>query len=417
MLITDMNSNAIWHKKSHLQGIPGIECTRNGRLFATFYSGGIKEETGNYCLLVFSDDNGKTWSEPLAVAFYENHRCYDPCLWIDPQGRLWFFWSVMPDHAVYAAICENPDAASDSFLWLEPRLVGHDVMLNKPIVLSTGEWLLPIAVWSEKMYHFMPSKQEERLPFAYISADNGCTFKRLGGAEFDKRSFDEHMFVEREDGTLVMYIRTALGVCQSFSYYGGLHWSNGNDAYINGPDTRFNICRLTSGNWILVYNENSRRRSHLIAKISKDEGKSWEGGLMLDERMNVSYPDSAQSSDGSIYIIYDRERGDNMRTLSDAMKKAREILFARVTEEDILAGRLVDAKSCLRGVVSKLGTYDGLPANPYLECELFSLDEYVDYLWSWGGGKIIQNVTDYGYRCMSINELRLVLLTIVFMRL
>lgn len=79
------------------QGIPSIECTEKGRLFSAFYSGGTTEQLGNYCVLLKSDDGGDTWSEPIAAADAGgSYRCYDPCLWIDPLGRLWFIWAVMP---------------------------------------------------------------------------------------------------------------------------------------------------------------------------------------------------------------------------------------------------------------------------------------------------------------------------------
>ena len=60
---------------------------------------------------VKSDDDGKTWSEPIAAAYRSKlFRCYDPCLWIDPLDRLWFIWALAPNRAVYAAVCDEPDA-------------------------------------------------------------------------------------------------------------------------------------------------------------------------------------------------------------------------------------------------------------------------------------------------------------------
>ena len=57
MLITDKEllkkyttENRIW------QGIPSIETTKNGRIFLTFYSGGTREQYGNYVLLIISHD-------------------------------------------------------------------------------------------------------------------------------------------------------------------------------------------------------------------------------------------------------------------------------------------------------------------------------------------------------------------------
>ncbi len=139
MLITDKNilknytpSKCIW------AGIPSIEVTKNGRTFLTFYSGGTKEEIGNYVIVIVSDD-GKSFSLPVAICQKDGYRCYDPCLWIDPLERLWLTWSRSPDNAVFGAICENPD--SEEITFGKEFLIGKDVMMNKPVVLSTGDWL------------------------------------------------------------------------------------------------------------------------------------------------------------------------------------------------------------------------------------------------------------------------------------
>ncbi len=39
-----------------------------------------------------------------------------------------------------------------------------------------------------------------------------------------------------------------------------------------------------------------KNRSHLTAWLSEDDGKTWRGGLMLDERATVSYPDGFQAA-------------------------------------------------------------------------------------------------------------------------
>jgi hypothetical protein len=38
--------------------------------------------------------------------------------------------------------------------------------------------------------------------------------------------------------------------------------------------------------------------------ISRDGGKTWEGGLMIDPRDNVAYPDCGIGADGFLYIGY-----------------------------------------------------------------------------------------------------------------
>ena len=58
MLITDKKQLDSFLPHTRVwQGIPSIEKTKGGRLFATFYSGDVKENAGNYCVLLQSDDD------------------------------------------------------------------------------------------------------------------------------------------------------------------------------------------------------------------------------------------------------------------------------------------------------------------------------------------------------------------------
>ena len=63
---------------------------------------------------------------------------------------------------------------------------------------------------------------------------------------------------------------------------------------------------------------------------------------MLDERTGVSYPDGFQHPDGTYYIIYDHNRASD-----------REILLARFTEDDVLAGKFQSPRSAERNMVHK----------------------------------------------------------------
>lgn len=71
---------------------------------------------------------------------------------------------------------------------------------------------------------------------------------------------------------------------------------------------------------------------------------------MIDERQDVSYPDAVEDSDGHICIIYDRERG----SFGDPKAQAKEILLAKITENDILSGKGTSNGCYLKRIVSKL---------------------------------------------------------------
>ena len=69
------------------QGIPGIERTAGGRLWATWYGGGPTEGPWNYVMLNTSADDGETWSGlTLVVNPPDPVRAFDPVLWVDPLG-------------------------------------------------------------------------------------------------------------------------------------------------------------------------------------------------------------------------------------------------------------------------------------------------------------------------------------------
>lgn len=369
MLITKKEKLKKFHAENRIwQGIPGIEKTKGGKIFITFYSGNVREDFGNYCVVTKSD-NEKDFSEPIAVAFLEgDNRCYDPCLWIDPLGRLWFIWNTHPDEEVRASICENPDA--DELVWSEDFLIGKGIMLNKPTVLSTGEWLFPIAVWKNGLMYdekFFSKRDENTVigSFVYRTCDYGKTFQKLGFADINDRSFDEHMVLEHENGTLLMLVRTNYGIGAAYSYDKGETWSEGFDSKLGGPNARFFIGRLKSGRILLINHHNYTGRNNLTAFLSDDDGKTFPHTLLLDERDQVSYPDVTEDQNGNIYIVYDRERGSFKKSLEEINACAREVIFAKITEEDILNGKLVSKDSYLKRIADKLYKIPELDQNPF----------------------------------------------------
>jgi len=330
------------------QGIPGIERTKMGKLFVAFYSGGETEGPDNYVVLVTSGDDGNTWSEPILVVDPPGKvRAFDPCLWHDPQGRLWLFWAQSYEFydgrvGVWASVCDQPDA--QHLQWTQPTRIADGIMMNKPTVLASGKWLLPCAVWGYRdlkdgkqftsSHNYLP---EQMYANVFESADNGVSFQRIGYVDMPGRSYDEHMLVEKDNGDIWMLIRTYGGIGWSFSKDGGSTWSEPEADKLTGPCSRFFIRRLKSGNLLLINHHQFTGRNNLSAMLSRDDGNTWEGFLLLDERDNVSYPDGVETEEGLIYIVYDRERF-----------KDREIYMAVFTEEDVLAGQCVTSQARMK---------------------------------------------------------------------
>ena len=320
------------------QGIPGIERAAGGRLWATWYGGGVTEDRHNCVLLDTSGDDGRTWKRALVIDPDRDGpvRAFDPCLWHDPQGRLWLFWAQRGrGRAELMAInTAKPDDRNPT--WSKPRWICDGIMMNKPTVSADGRWLLPVAIWGI-----------EGSARVVESTDRGATWRLLGAANVPKkdRQCDEPMIVQRTDGSLWMLVRTRYGIGQSVSRDGGKSWSEVATTSLVHTAARFFVRRLQGGRLLLVKHappHGARARSHLTAYLSDDEGKTWRGGLLLDERRGVSYPDGVESPEGLIYVIYDFDR-----------QGSKEILMSVFTEEDVLKGKITSAQGRLRVLVNQ----------------------------------------------------------------
>ena len=190
-----------------------------------------------------------------------------------------------------------------------------------------------------------------------------------------------------------MLLRNTGGIAQSVSTNGGQTWSDGS-LYLQGRmfrNKRFFIRRLKSGALLMVRtqgvfilsvlrhfrhrsaltasrsinlwlrnNSPDGKRSHMTAFVSDDDGATWKGGLLLDERES-SYPDGIQAEEGTLFIIYDHQR----YTLNRAGKRGvGSVQIAVFGKEEVRAGKPVTDKMRLRVVTQLQDTDDtsGAPA-------------------------------------------------------
>lgn len=321
------------------QGVPGIECTAKGRLWAVF--GRDVESTRNFQVLKCSDDDGKSWSEvKLLILPRQGTRAMSPAIWSDPHGRLWLFWGQAAGlqdgrYGIWAIHTDEPDAAEPA--WSAPRRLGDGIMLNKPTVIANGDWLLTSSVW----------KADNSIK-VYVSTDKGTTFTLRGTANIAERKMrgpDEPMIIERKDGTPWMMVRMQ-GLAETISRDAGKTWTPVEKIALRHPTSRFFLRRLQSGALLLVKHgglQEKAKREKLMAFISDDDGKTWQGSLMLDECDDVTYPDGVQTKDGTIHIIYDHQR-----------TPLGEVLMATFTEEDVRAGKPASGRARLQMIVDRL---------------------------------------------------------------
>jgi hypothetical protein len=362
-------SEAYSRAKRTCTGVPSIAITRGGRLWVAWYAGTTPAEKIELCpnayvVVSTSGDGGRTCKEVLAIDPDGPGplKSMDPRPWVDPEGRLWIIWHTTINGVSHkyqykkAWAISADDGERETTTWSQPRYIAKGVMLNQPVVLSTGDWLF--AVHDRKSV-------ETGLLKALVSEDHGRTFKVRGKFEVSHHLHAiEPMAVLRKDGSLWMLIRTGnagdmetpQGISESFSTNRGATWSPPMPSAIKHTASRFYIGRLQSGNLLLVKHSSMevdlasvgrKQRRELTAFISQDDGRSWSKGLVIDERIGCSYPDAQQAVDGTIYLTWDFNRS-----------KDQEILLAPFREEDVLAAS--DAATARvksnRRLVSKGGT-------------------------------------------------------------
>lgn len=337
------------------QGIPSITVTPGGRLFAVWYGGGAGEGPENYIMIVISDDKGRTWSGEQWVVDppQKEIRAFDSSLFTAPDGSVHCFWSQCTSsgigdifdgrNGVWHARCANPESDPADFQWSFPERICDGVMMNRAVVLSNGDWALPVSVWHTQKGNVPLENPGAKV---YISSDNGQTFQCRGGVEVppEVATYDEHSVYELADGRLGLLIRKlGGGYYESFSSDGGRSWTPVALSPLPGVSSRGFLGRLSSGRLLAITNDTPSGRRNLTAFLSDDEGKTWRKKLHLDLRDGVSYPDAVQDQEGYIYMICDHDRYG-----------CGEILCFRFTEADIEAGVLLANESFAAAAVSRL---------------------------------------------------------------
>ncbi len=322
-----------------------MEKTGN-RLWASTFTGGPTEpHVDNFIYLKYSDDDGVTWNDFLAVdnlTYPDTTRELDDDLWVDPSGRLWLFYNqtaavwapagVLPSTAHFAVIIDNPTADPSEFNITRTDMLFGGQSRMRPLVISLPgggtQWL--------KAAHMNWTEYTDIM----ASDDEGATWYQKGRAHGTACGAHENSMVELSDGTLMLIKRidSGIGGGLEVSYSGdkGATWSEYESNLprpLRSPGSKTVMIRLNSGHLLLITNDTnngatpSAARDRMTAFLSEDDGMTWRYSLVLDGRNDVSYPDAFQDEDGTIYATWDKGRTIYCETR-----------FCTFTEEDIKRG-------------------------------------------------------------------------------
>jgi predicted neuraminidase len=123
-----------------------------------------------------------------------------------------------------------------------------------------------------------------------------------------------------KDSSLVAYLRDNGPAPQRMqrteSHDKGLTWSIPKDDLLPNPGAGFDVVTLSSGEWVMVFNDQEEGRYNLTVAVSDDEGKTWkwkknvENDTRKEKPTQSHYPSIIAGADGRIHISYSFHRND-----------------------------------------------------------------------------------------------------------
>ncbi|QEG39065.1 sialidase family protein [Roseimaritima ulvae] len=367
------------------QGCPQIEISEGGRLWATWFGSNVQAERApfhhdQFSVISTSADDGKTWKEVFVFDPSEllGGGASDPMLWKDAQGRIRFIglrnidFKGKDEFATSAWEFTMLDPENEHTAWNAPRLLGNKNMsVMKPLIFPDGTILR-----SMDDFKLVGVPNKVRIRFLKEAVDGTPIFVSEMPVDNDA-VFAEQMPIIRKDGSLFTFYRARKGQKFAESFDGGKSWQLGGYYPMQfSINTKCILKTLPSGRVMLVANdvqmkqvdgknvyyytdENGQQqelqkhktaRTRMTAFLSDDDGKTFPHKLLLCDEGQISYPSTTVGKDGAIYIVYDQGRG---------VIGQHTIFVSKISEADILAGKLVNEESYLNNIVSRPSDHGG----------------------------------------------------------
>ncbi len=261
-------------------------------------------EADGAVMLLRSGNDGQTWEEAETIA-----NASMPVLWCGFGGRIWLFYCR--DGALMMRIGNEP-----------ARRIADGSCSSAPVVMRNGMALLPVC-----------TEQDGRIT-VLMSMDKAVSWHpRPSGIVLNEKIRTENpdpVILPYKNGMLAMLLRGTgyqwrwCSVSRDF----GQNWSPLRK-FIYAPDTPSAAAVLPSGRWMTVKNGRLDQElfytpDRLIAYLSEDEGQTWYGDLILDDRAGATDPCICAPGNGSIYIMY-RYRPDDGSVCEVRMVKTGEV--------------------------------------------------------------------------------------------
>lgn len=284
----------------------------NGDLFLVWY-GGEGEYANSTSVWGSRKKKGSAaWSAPRKLAQDPLRALGNGVAWQAPDGKLWLFYVVRFGETWGSSRVAVKVSSDRGETWSDSTMLVLDegwMVRGKPIVLSSGEWLLPL--------YQETGTDRERVPpdttSVFLLHNPKTGVWTPGGRIRSKNGNLQPAPVEIAPGHLLAFCRRGGGygreergfIVRAESRDGGRSWSEGADSEFPNPNSAVELIKLKSGALLLVYNDSMSERTPLVAALSTDGGRTFPRRLTLASgKDSYAYPSAAQMEDGSIYVVY-----------------------------------------------------------------------------------------------------------------
>ena len=307
------------------EAFPDVCRLADGRLFCVFYDGyghvawpdANVFKTGGRVSGCYSEDEGKTWSEPFVV-FESPFDDRDPSVTVLEDGTVLcnFFLLDKPveQEKWYRKLGTWYIRSNDNGqTWSEPTPISDRYFVSAPIrVLENGRWV--VGLYSEE-----PNWEAA----VAVSDDGGRWWKPVVIPTGNLKVDAETDVIQRSDGSLLAFMRHREGegplpMAWSVSCDNGDTWSEAESAGFSGHCPY--LYKTPEGVFVLgtrtgptpIEGENVVPWSTTI-RISSDEGKTWSLPETADPHFGA-YPSMVTLKDGStLFVYYEEGDGSNIR--------------------------------------------------------------------------------------------------------
>lgn len=288
----------------------------NGDLYLVYY-GGNGEYAKDTAVYGSRRRHGETaWSAPVAIARDPFRSLGNGLIWQAPDGVVWLFYVVRFGDTWSTSRIACKISTDQAVTWSDSSILALDegmMIRNRPIVLASGDYLLPI-------YRETGADPESVGPDSvslFLKYQPKTKVWTTSGPIRSKNGNIQPAAVELEPGHLVAYCRrggdyspqTRGFIVRAESRDSGMTWSEGVNSAFPNPNAAIDFLKLKNEHLLLIYNDSFTGRTPIKVALSVDRDQTYPRSRNLVEGPgDFGYPLAFQARDGQIHVVYTSER-------------------------------------------------------------------------------------------------------------